>query len=165
LPTGEACALAAVCRSGICAPAGTCGECRVDSDCGGPSSGRVCDAQKGTCGDGCRGQGGNGCAPPKVCTSRDTERGACVDPVPDAGPDTGAPPPRPEDAGPSAPDASPDSGAQTPEVPQDSGDVSGCACDMSHTTGVPRGSLGVALGAGLAAFLSRRRRQRDTSTR
>ncbi|MFO0640224.1 MAG: hypothetical protein U0183_13480 [Polyangiaceae bacterium] len=164
LPKGEACTLASVCRSGICAPSGTCGECRVDTDCGGPASGRVCDERTGTCGDGCRGQGGNGCAPPKVCTSRDSERGACVDPVRDAGADA-ADPPRVEDAGPSAPDAAADSGAQPPEVAQDSGDVSGCACDMSHTRDVPRGSLWLALGAGLAAFLSRRRRERDTSTR
>ncbi|RYE76579.1 MAG: DUF11 domain-containing protein, partial [Myxococcales bacterium] len=55
-----------------------CG-CTQDSDCGGVTSGRVCDtANTLKCIDGCRGQGGNGCQTTKTCTSQDSSIGSCV---------------------------------------------------------------------------------------
>ncbi len=55
-------------------------ECDEDSDCGGPTSGRVCDDTTEVCIDGCRGEGGNGCPVELVCTSTDATIGQCVDP-------------------------------------------------------------------------------------
>ena len=52
-------------------------ECQVDADCGGLSSGSVCDDQH-ACIDGCRGEGGNGCPDGEVCTSTDATIGECV---------------------------------------------------------------------------------------
>jgi uncharacterized repeat protein (TIGR01451 family)/MYXO-CTERM domain-containing protein len=58
-----------------------CG-CLMDSDCGGPMSGTVCNSVTSICIEGCRGMGGNGCPTGEICTSKDTMIGACV-------PDTG----------------------------------------------------------------------------
>ena len=55
------------------------GTCAVDGDCGGASSGFVCDAVSMTCVSGCRGQGAATAAPQeKVCTSANTTIGQCV---------------------------------------------------------------------------------------
>jgi MYXO-CTERM domain-containing protein len=51
-------------------------DCTTDVDCGGPTSGVVCD--DGTCALGCRGEGGNGCPAGEVCTSVDETIGECV---------------------------------------------------------------------------------------
>ncbi|MBI4951596.1 MAG: DUF11 domain-containing protein [Myxococcales bacterium] len=56
-----------------------CG-CVADSDCGGPTSGRVCESVESICIDGCRGLGGNGCPTTLACTSPDTTIGDCVPP-------------------------------------------------------------------------------------
>jgi uncharacterized repeat protein (TIGR01451 family) len=79
-----------------CLGNGTCG-CLMDSECGGPTSGRVCDGGLSKCSPGCRGTGGNTCPAQFVCTSTDHQIGRCVPiaaPV-DAGvdgpPDAGAP--------------------------------------------------------------------------
>ena len=56
---------------------GECVECAADADCGGPTSGKVCDATKRTCGEGCRGQGGNGCPEGQTCSSIDGDAGTC----------------------------------------------------------------------------------------
>ncbi len=53
-----------------------CG-CLMDSDCGGPMSGIVCDSITATCTDGCRGMGGNGCPSDKECSSKDSSIGKC----------------------------------------------------------------------------------------
>ena len=53
-------------------------ECTKDADCGGASSGKVCDADTLKCGPGCR-EGGNGCPSGKVCTSTTTTVGVCED--------------------------------------------------------------------------------------
>jgi uncharacterized repeat protein (TIGR01451 family) len=51
--------------------------CAVDPDCGGPTSGVVCDLPASTCIPGCRGTG-NGCPAGEVCTSMDATIGACI---------------------------------------------------------------------------------------
>jgi uncharacterized repeat protein (TIGR01451 family)/MYXO-CTERM domain-containing protein len=53
--------------------------CSKDSDCGGLKSGKVCDSTTMTCVNGCRGQGGNGCPDPKLCSSTDMTIGSCFD--------------------------------------------------------------------------------------
>lgn len=53
-----------------------CVPCVVDSDCGGPMSGKVCDAGN-NCIDGCRGTNGNGCPDGETCTSMDDSIGMC----------------------------------------------------------------------------------------
>jgi hypothetical protein len=77
-PAGEACQSAGDCRSAICAPNDTCGNCANDAACGGAASGQVCDDVTKTCKAGCRGMAGNGCAGAQVCTSTDSTIGACV---------------------------------------------------------------------------------------
>jgi MYXO-CTERM domain-containing protein len=63
-------------------------ECDEDSDCGGPTSGTVCDDTTQVCIPGCRGQGGNGCPTDQICTSQDTTIGQCVDAPPQCVDDT-----------------------------------------------------------------------------
>lgn len=53
-------------------------ECAADSDCGSPTSGKICNERK-TCVTGCRGSGGNGCAAPMFCTSTGPGVGICTD--------------------------------------------------------------------------------------
>jgi MYXO-CTERM domain-containing protein len=67
----------------VCRPNDTCG-CNTDTDCGNVESGRVCDDTAKVCTAGCRGNGGNGCAPGDVCTSTDGTIGSCG-PVGDGG--------------------------------------------------------------------------------
>ncbi|MFO0758156.1 MAG: DUF11 domain-containing protein [Byssovorax sp.] len=57
---------------------GQCVECVVDADCGGPTSGTVCNGVTHACIPGCRGMNGNGCMPGSVCTSMDATIGLCV---------------------------------------------------------------------------------------
>jgi hypothetical protein len=59
-----------------CLPGGKCG-CTQDSDCGGTTSGRVCDAVSSRCVPGCRGSGGNKCPAGEPCSSTTTEIGRC----------------------------------------------------------------------------------------
>lgn len=84
LPTGQTCAVAADCRSNVCPPTGKCGDCSTDTNCGAATSGRVCDDLAKTCGDGCRGTGGNGCPAGKICTSKTNAIGKCVQCTTDA---------------------------------------------------------------------------------
>lgn len=51
--------------------------CSVDAECGGPTSGVVCDTAVKDCIAGCRGTG-NGCPAGEVCTSMDATIGSCV---------------------------------------------------------------------------------------
>jgi uncharacterized repeat protein (TIGR01451 family)/MYXO-CTERM domain-containing protein len=70
-PDGEACVVGAG-NNNFCG-------CTKDSDCGSPTSGKVCDtASTLKCIDGCRGEGGNGCPTVLVCTSKDSSIGQCV---------------------------------------------------------------------------------------
>lgn len=55
------------------------GACQADSECGGVTSGMVCDAATNTCVAGCRGQGGNGCPSGQVCSSDSDAIGTCSD--------------------------------------------------------------------------------------
>jgi MYXO-CTERM domain-containing protein len=59
-----------------CLPGGKCG-CTQDSDCGGVTSGRVCDPVSSRCMPGCRGSGGNHCPAGEPCSSSTTEIGRC----------------------------------------------------------------------------------------
>ncbi len=69
-PDGEACVSAG--NTPFCG-------CTKDSDCGSPTSGKVCDtANTLKCIDGCRGEGGNGCPTNLLCTSKDSSIGKCV---------------------------------------------------------------------------------------
>ncbi|MDI1481161.1 MopE-related protein [Polyangium sp. y55x31] len=52
--------------------------CETDEDCGGPNSGQIC--VEGSCTEGCRGEGGNGCPTGEECTSTNTAPGLCVSP-------------------------------------------------------------------------------------
>jgi uncharacterized repeat protein (TIGR01451 family) len=70
-PTGDEC-------TSMDASIGQCVACLSDADCGGVMSGKVCDVAAHTCGDGCRGMGGNGCPTNAHCTSMDTSVGQCV---------------------------------------------------------------------------------------
>jgi MYXO-CTERM domain-containing protein len=62
-----------------CLTGGQCG-CTVDADCGGATSGRVCDQAISRCTPGCRGTGGNTCPVSLVCSSTTTAIGHCSDP-------------------------------------------------------------------------------------
>ncbi|MDI1448007.1 MYXO-CTERM sorting domain-containing protein [Polyangium sp. 6x1] len=55
-------------------------ECAVDADCGGPTSGMVCNGSN-ACVEGCRGVGGNGCPSGLECSSTDSTIGQCVNPT------------------------------------------------------------------------------------
>ncbi|MBK7398901.1 MAG: DUF11 domain-containing protein [Myxococcales bacterium] len=55
-------------------------KCTKDDQCGTLTSGKVCLDTTKTCGDGCRGTGGNGCPTDFKCSSKDATIGTC-DPV------------------------------------------------------------------------------------
>jgi MYXO-CTERM domain-containing protein len=63
-----------------CLTGGRCG-CSVDPDCGGSTSGRVCDASISRCTPGCRGTGGNACPVSLICSSTTSAIGQCFDPA------------------------------------------------------------------------------------
>jgi MYXO-CTERM domain-containing protein len=63
-------------KGAACLASETCG-CATDTDCGIPTSGRVCDGNTHTCTTGCRGMGGNGCPAPETCSSSDGSIGTC----------------------------------------------------------------------------------------
>jgi len=68
-----------------CLSGGRCG-CTQDSDCGGTTSGRICDPASSRCVPGCRGTGGNGCPSGEICTSVTADVGSCNGhPMPDGG--------------------------------------------------------------------------------
>jgi uncharacterized repeat protein (TIGR01451 family) len=108
-----------------CLPNSTCG-CQSDADCGGMTSGRVCDSGIEKCSPGCRGTGGNGCPPGFVCTSSTNAIGRCV---PFGTPLDGGTPDAPVDAAADAPadtaaDTAPDLAAdlaadRAPDAPAD----------------------------------------------
>jgi hypothetical protein len=84
-PTGKRCVECATgrteaCRQDLagdeCLANGSCG-CVADSDCGGVTSGRVCDTTASRCVPGCRGGGGNLCPTPQVCSSTNEDIGRC----------------------------------------------------------------------------------------
>jgi MYXO-CTERM domain-containing protein len=67
--------------SGVhCLSGGTCG-CQSDTDCGGVTSGHICDATVHKCTIGCRATGGNGCPVGLTCSSADATAGHCGPPV------------------------------------------------------------------------------------
>ena len=78
---GNGCGYGEVCSS-TDSTIGNCSlvpvECHVDSDCGGPQSGRACDLDAHVCVDGCRGAGGNVCPEGRFCSTETSELGACL---------------------------------------------------------------------------------------
>jgi MYXO-CTERM domain-containing protein len=123
-----------------------CG-CLTDPDCGGPKSGKVCDAVPEICEDGCRGMGGNGCPDGMECTSKDTTIGKCVTVSGGSG-----------GGGGSGGSGTKGSGGAPSGIPQDPGDTGGCGCRVPSEEGGDLG--GVMAGAiGLLALASRRRRR------
>lgn len=60
-----------------CLSNNTCG-CQADGECGGLTSGRICDSGIEKCSPGCRGTGGNGCPPGFQCTSTTNAIGRCL---------------------------------------------------------------------------------------
>jgi uncharacterized repeat protein (TIGR01451 family) len=73
---GNGCAQGVACTSQD-ATIGTCVICTTDSQCGGVTSGRVCDTTVHACVDGCHGIGGNGCPQTLVCSSGGAAIGHC----------------------------------------------------------------------------------------
>ncbi len=51
--------------------------CTADADCGGASSGKICDPTSRLCTDGCRGTGGNSCPASHFCSSSTSSAGVC----------------------------------------------------------------------------------------
>lgn len=85
LPAGQPCVNQNDCRSLVCPPSGKCADCQNDAACGATTSGKVCDDIAKTCGNGCRGTGGNGCPTGQTCTSKNAAIGKCVKCLDDAG--------------------------------------------------------------------------------
>jgi uncharacterized repeat protein (TIGR01451 family) len=52
--------------------------CSLDSECGTPTSGRICSGTPSICTNGCRGTAGNGCPATQMCTSSTAAAGTCV---------------------------------------------------------------------------------------
>jgi MYXO-CTERM domain-containing protein len=127
-----------------CLTDGRCG-CLADADCGGVTSGRVCDASTSRCVPGCRGTGGNGCGLQMVCSSTTDEIGRCDDrPSTDGGVDSGVDAGSSDggdggsdaatDAGPDA--AGPDAGSPDAGGP-DAGDHDGGITDAGRDASPP----------------------------
>jgi uncharacterized repeat protein (TIGR01451 family)/MYXO-CTERM domain-containing protein len=124
-----------------------CG-CLMDSDCGGPMSGKVCDSVPSVCIDGCRGMGGNGCPTGDMCTSMDSTIGECEPDTPDGGSGAGGN----GGEGGRGENGSTGSGAASP------GDKGNCACEAPGVGGGEAGGAGLAAAMlGLAAMMRRRR--------
>ncbi|MDI1430623.1 DUF3344 domain-containing protein [Polyangium sorediatum] len=123
--------------------------CATDADCGGETSGMVCNPNK-ACVEGCRGVGGNGCPTGLECTSMDSTIGQCVEPtgVGGAGGAGGA-------GGEGGVGGGGTGGAEPDDGIALSGGCSGCA--VASDDDASRGLL-AALGAALLAFGRRRRR-------
>jgi uncharacterized repeat protein (TIGR01451 family) len=73
---GNACLPPTTCTSAD-SSIGVCVQCTQDAQCGGSSSGAICESQR--CVDGCRGAAGNACPTGKLCTSTASEPGHCVE--------------------------------------------------------------------------------------
>jgi MYXO-CTERM domain-containing protein len=154
---------------GICRPNGQCG-CNTDPDCGGVTSGRVCDDTNKVCKAGCRGTGGNGCPTGQRCTSTTNVIGQCVTDPGDAGVDSGIDSGTSSSGGSSGTTSSSggSSGASSggsSGINTDAGidniniEGGGCNCTMVPGGGaLPAGALALATMASLA--LMRRRRKK-----
>ena len=142
----------------------TLGQCQADPECGGVTSGRVCDAR--VCRDGCRGQGGNGCPSGSTCTSTTAAIGQCVAVPVDAGPD--APPPVDAAPGPTpVPAPTPTTPlapvpAPVPADPNDQGSLEGggLSCAVGAAGNAAPGVAAFGLLA-LLGLVARRRASRD----
>ncbi|HRG99845.1 MAG TPA: SBBP repeat-containing protein [Polyangiaceae bacterium] len=139
--------------SGVC---GNQGDCSVDAECGGATSGRICEPKVSTkCIDGCRGVDGNGCPAGLVCTSKTAVAGTCAPPQADAGAPDGAVPPTPVPTG-TTPTPAP-TGSVVSDGGNPCGTVEGGGCSTSGSS-TPTSAL--LLAAGVAAAIAGRRRTR-----
>jgi MYXO-CTERM domain-containing protein len=141
----------AACRADLagarCVMGGSCG-CATDADCGGATSGRVCDATTSRCVPGCRMTGGNGCPASLACTSAGAGIGTCQPmPGPDGGTD-GGPDGSPTDGSigdGSTTDGAATDGSMAQDAATDSGDdLSGAAGTGGAGTGGMGGMGGMA---------------------
>jgi len=147
-----------------CLASGECvatGACNTDTDCGGTTSGRVCDAK--VCKDGCRGTGGNGCPSGKVCSSTSNAVGTCQNPPPDAGPDAApdAAVPPVDAAVPPVDAAAPPVDAAAVDLRNDNGSLEGGGVSCSASQGGGEGASGAFAALGLVglALVARGRRR------
>ena len=148
-PVGDSCGSAVLCRSMLCdATRLKCAACNDDSQCGG--AGRVCSAVSGTCIDGCRGSGGNGCAAGSSCTSGDATIGTCVSTGSSSG-SVGS-----SGTAGTAGTAGGSSGTPPGAVNGAGLEGGGIACGLGGTSA--NGGLMLALGIAAAAVAQRRRR-------
>lgn len=145
--------------TGECVATGTC---QVDPDCGGVTSGRVCDAR--ACKDGCRGQDGNGCPTGLVCSSKTSAVGQCVAAPVDAGPDAKPP----VDAAPPVDASRPvDPPVTVPVTPADDAnnqgslEGGGVSCSARGAGGPLSSGALLGLGAALLGLVARRRSRRS----
>lgn len=153
-------------NGGVCRPNGQCG-CNTDPDCGGATSGRVCDDTNKVCRAGCRGTGGNGCPTGQRCTSTTNAIGQCVtDPGGEPQPDGGVPDGSVPDSGRPDTGTSSSSGGSSGSSGQPDGGLpddiniegGGCNCTMVPGGGaLPAGALAIATMASLALMRRRRR--------
>jgi hypothetical protein len=77
---GNACPAGQSCSSGT-STIGICTGCTADSQCGGPTSGLVCNPSSTPvkqCQYGCRGSGGNACPAMQQCSSTTSAQGQCI---------------------------------------------------------------------------------------
>ena len=113
--TGRSASLCITSGAGsACLPGGVCG-CNADADCGGPGSGRICDATTRACRGGCRPAGGVTCPAGATCVTVTATAGRCEVPVPDAGVMT--------DAGADVADASNDAAGDASDAAMDAPDA------------------------------------------
>jgi MYXO-CTERM domain-containing protein len=117
-----------------CLADGRCG-CTQDSDCGGPTSGRVCDPASSRCVPGCRGMGGNTCPAGQPCSSSTSDIGRCNGQFSsDGGADA-------SDGGATS-DAAPSDGGATPDAAPSDGGRDAAAHDAAADGGAAGGASG-----------------------
>ncbi|HEX4405120.1 MAG TPA: MYXO-CTERM sorting domain-containing protein [Polyangia bacterium] len=134
---------------GRCVAGGSCG-CAMDTDCGGATSGRICDPTSARCVPGCRTTGGNGCPASLVCTATGTAAGVCQQPPPspDGGADAG------RDAATDAPIDAPTTDGHVADGAVDAPISSDAARDGNADQGDVSGGGGAGGAGGAAGYLA-----------
>jgi len=133
-----------------CLASGTCG-CASDTDCGGASSGRICNGTTHVCTPGCRGSGGNQCPGAETCSSTTSAAGSCSGASTDGGVAHA-------DAGRDGSVSAADAGSGLHAVTQSTG----CGCRVIRTG--DRRPAGAVTGLLVGLALAARRRRRSSSS-